>query len=95
MSKKIKYLKRFRVKVGDKYCSLSHQFHELGTVHPDRTLETAHVFNTSVMAENCIERTVSAQASIRSSLYPNYKGFDPLRFEGIPAIEEFQIEEAT
>lgn len=87
-----KLVKRFRVKVGEKYCSLSRDFHELGTVHPDATQETAHVFHTSVMAGNCIERTASAQASIRTSLYPDSKLFDPLRFEGTPQIEEFHEE---
>lgn len=87
-----KLVKRFRVKVGDKYCSLSRDFHELGTVHPDTTQDKAHVFNTSVMAQNCIERALSAQASIRTSLYPDCKLFDPLRFEGTPTIEEFQEE---
>lgn len=68
--KQIKQVKRFRVKVGSFFCSLDKRYHDLGVVIPNKALpEEAHVFNTSVAANNAIQRGYDARNAVRAGMY--------------------------
>lgn len=89
---KTKMVKMFRVRVGDKYCSLNTDFHELGVAIPDTDLAGAHVFKTRVGAAYSIDRMHEARKKADGSMYPEFKGWTPLRFSGVLEVEEFQVE---
>lgn len=90
---KTKMVKRFRVKMGNKYCSLNTDFHELGVSIPDTDVDGAHIFKTRVAAGNAIDRMQEARKKADTSMYPDFKGWAPLRFTGILEVEEFQTED--
>lgn len=79
----------FRVRVGSAYCSLSHDFHELGCLIPNATLETAHVFRNLNGCNHAVERTTATQDLVRRSMIPNFKAFKPLLFSGEMEVERF------
>lgn len=89
---KTKTKKKFRVICGGKYCTLRNDFDPLGTVHPTTDRNGAHVFDTSMMANNCIARVHEQRGRVRSSLYPEHHIFKPLFFDGKLEVEEFEPE---
>ncbi len=90
--KNTKQVKRFRVKVGNNYCSLNNTFAPLGVCIPDSSMEAAHVFTSMNGANNAISRTVEAQRLARESMFPEFKVFKPLYFKGAPEAEEFLVD---
>lgn len=92
MKNKSKVVMKFRVTVGQRYCSLSTSFHELGAVIPDQEKETAHIFGTRAKANNAIKRTLEIRDRLANCLISDFNGFQPLRFQWIPTVEEFQCE---
>jgi hypothetical protein len=87
---KTKTKKKFRVTCAGKYCTLRNDFDPLGTVHPTTDRNGAHVFDTSMMANNCIARTYEQRRKVAGSLYPTHKLFAPLYFDGALELEEFE-----
>lgn len=88
---KKKPIKKYRVRCGSNYCTLRTDFDPLGTVHPNTDLEHAHVFDTSMMANNCMARVEEARKKVREGLYPDHPIFAPLFFAGQLELEEFQV----
>ncbi len=93
MNKK-KQVKRFRVKVGETYCSLSKKFHDLGVIIPDAaSRDEAHIFVTLVAANNAIQRRYEARNIVMAGMYPDLPMFKPLMFDLVPVVEEFLTDE--
>jgi hypothetical protein len=95
MKPKKKCPDNFRVHLGDKYCSLSFRFHELGVCIPDCDLESAHVFTNLNAANYAVARTHEMRDKVKASMIPDFKGLQPLLFVGDLSIERFQPELAT
>lgn len=92
---KPKLVKRFRVRLkGGKYCQLNYDFAELGVLIPHSgPPETAHEFATLNGAHHAMSRTIEAQRNAQSSMFRDWKSFDPLRFKPNFEVVEHQIED--
>jgi len=91
-SPKIKYQKKYRLRVEKSYCSLNIVLHREGVAVPDCIgLKGAAVFNTLQGAVGCIKRTKAMQQEIAKCMYSDWDKFKPLRFDGTVVTEEFLV----
>lgn len=65
---KLIQIKRYRLKVGDRYCTLNRHFHAEGVAIPDAAdIDGAAVINHSLTARAIILRTHKLQAEVAGS----------------------------
>lgn len=85
----------YRLKVGDKYCSLNTNLHVDGVAIPDSpSREAAHVCEHVNTANAIIRRTNDLKGEIRGSMFAEWPKFKPVLFEGGVEHEEFLVEES-
>jgi hypothetical protein len=71
-------------------------FHELGCVVPAGKACVDAVFKTKIRADHAIARTYAAKAKADACYFPDFRGFDPLRFDlGGLSVEEFMMDIAA
>jgi hypothetical protein len=88
---KKKTQKRFRVKIGDSYASLSYDFSEKGALVKCGGQPYATEFKRNVDAGNAIKRTLEIKNQVADSMHAGWKAFAPLQYEETPQVEEFEV----
>ncbi len=86
--------KMYRLKVGERYCSLDTRMHEDGVAIPDVDRASAHVVRHINTANAIIARTHRLRDEVKGSMLADWPKFKPLLFDGRLEHEEFEVEEA-
>lgn len=96
MNTKSKTIKRHIVQLSDgRFCRLDRSFHPLGVCVPcdiNPEAKCVHLFGTLNGANHAIARTLGTQKEIERGMYPGWKAFDPLKFSGVLAPTEIQVD---
>lgn len=90
---KTKSQKRYRLKVGDKYCTLDTYFHADGVAIPNSpNMEQGVVIGHVNTAKAIIRRTHELRDHVKKSMLFDFPKFRPLLFDGSVMSEEFAVQ---
>lgn len=88
-----KQIRQFRIKIGDQYAALNFDLHDKGVlVKNGKMAASAAVFKNNNACGFAISRTIEKQNEIKASMFPQWKKFDPLKYQETPDVEEFWID---